>query len=70
MIKRVPASDCRDWKDVDQALRKMGKINIELARLEGDMTLKVNDVRAEYEKKAEGLKGERKSVEGGMEVFA
>jgi phage host-nuclease inhibitor protein Gam len=68
--KENPVSDFRDWNDVDCALRRMGEIDIGLTRLEGDMTLKVNEVRAEYEKKAEGLKGERKNIEARIESFA
>ena len=33
----------------------MGEIDIRLAEIEGDMTLKINEIRAEYEAKADGL---------------
>ncbi|HEY3277473.1 MAG TPA: host-nuclease inhibitor Gam family protein [Syntrophorhabdaceae bacterium] len=70
MKKESAASEYRDWNDVDRALRKLGEIDIRLARLEGDMTLRVNEIRADYEKRAEGLKRDRKNMEAGIEAFA
>ena len=70
MRKAAAFSEYRDWSDVDQALRRLGEIDIGLARLEGEMTLRINEVREEYEKKAGGLKGERKRTEARIEAFA
>jgi len=70
MAKRTAASSYTDWNEVDQGLRRMGEIDIRLARLEGEMTLKVNEIRADYDIKAEGLKAERKAVEEQISLFA
>ena len=57
------------WDEVDQKLRRMGEIDIAVLKLEGDMTLRINEIRAEYETKAEGLKYERLIIEGGIAAF-
>lgn len=70
MAKRITTSSYTDWNDVDQGLRRMGEIDITLSRLEGEMTLKLNEIRADYDTKAEGLKAERKSIEEQITLFA
>lgn len=60
----------QSWDDVDQGLRRMGEIDIRLTKLEGEMTLKLNEIRADYDAKAEGLKTERKVLEAEITLFA
>jgi phage host-nuclease inhibitor protein Gam len=57
------------WDEIDQKLRRMGEIDIAVLKLEGDMTLRINEIRAEYETKAEGLKYERLTIEGGIAAY-
>jgi phage host-nuclease inhibitor protein Gam len=70
MARAIKTSDYGDWNEVDQALRRMGEIDIRLLKLEGDMTLKLNEIRAEYDLKAEGLKAEKKKIEENIGLFA
>ncbi len=68
--KTVSDTGYQDWREIDQALRRIGEIDIDLGGMEGEMTLRVNEVRARYERKAEALKGERKKIEALVEAFA
>jgi phage host-nuclease inhibitor protein Gam len=52
-----------DWEAVDQALRRMGEIDIAIQKLEGEMTLRINEIRELYDNKAAGLKAERAALE-------
>jgi phage host-nuclease inhibitor protein Gam len=70
MAKRITTSIYNEWNDLDQGIRRMGEIDIKLTRLEGDLTLKLNEIREDYDAKAEGLRVERKNIEGQITVFA
>jgi phage host-nuclease inhibitor protein Gam len=70
MKRKEATSEYQDWNEVDAGLRRMGEIDIRLAEIEGDMTLRFNEIRAEYETKAEGLRGERKNIQANIELFA
>jgi phage host-nuclease inhibitor protein Gam len=70
MARKVAVSEYKDWNEVDNALRRMGEIDIRLAKLEGEMTLKVNEIKAEYDVKAEGLRVQRKALEEQITLFA
>jgi phage host-nuclease inhibitor protein Gam len=58
------------WDEVDQKLRRMGEIDIATERIEGEMTLRINEIRAYYEEEAEILKAERQALEDAINVFA
>jgi phage host-nuclease inhibitor protein Gam len=70
MATRNEESGYLGWHDVDIGLRRIGEIDIALSRLEGEMTLRINEVRARWEAKAEALKTERNRVHAGIELFA
>jgi len=69
MARKIEIKEYRDWQDVDNALRRMGEIDIKLGDLEGKMTLKINEIREEFDTKAEGLKAERKKLEAEITAF-
>ena len=69
-MKRDGMRGYESWNDVDQGLRRMGEIDIALAKLEGDMTLRIHRLKAEYDAKAAGMKDERKGIESSIECFA
>lgn len=69
MARKIEIKEYRDWQDVDNALRRMGEIDIKLSDLEGKMTLKINEIREEFDTKAEGLKAERKKLEAEITAF-
>jgi len=58
------------WDEVDQRLRRMGEIDIATERIEGEMTLRINEIRAHYEEEAEILKAERQALEDAINAFA
>jgi phage host-nuclease inhibitor protein Gam len=58
-----------DWIEVDQRIRRMGEIDIAIEKIEGDMTLKINEIRDQYEEKAEILKAERQILEDSITTF-
>jgi phage host-nuclease inhibitor protein Gam len=58
-----------DWGDVNEAVRRFGEIDIAIGRLEGELTLKTNDLKSEYEGKAQALALERKGIEEAVEGF-
>lgn len=58
-----------DWEQVDAALRRIGEIDIAIEKIQGDMTLKINEIKAQAEAKAEGLKKERKNLEKAISQF-
>ena len=70
MTRKAAISEYQDWNEVDAGLRRMGEIDIRLEEIEGDMTLRLNEISAEYEAKAEGLRGERKKIQTNIELFA
>lgn len=69
MTKRITTSVYNEWSDLDQGLRRMGEIDIKLAKLEGELTLKVNEIREDYDAKAEGLRAERKKITEQITAF-
>ncbi len=70
MARRITVSEYHNWNDVDGGLRRMGEIDMEITRLEGDLTLRVNRLRADYDRRAEGLKTARRTIEANIESFA
>lgn len=67
--KTKVAEKISDWDQVDAALRRMGEIDIAVEKIQGDMTLKINEIKAQAETKAEGLKKERKDHEDAITAF-
>ena len=58
------------WEEVDQKLRRMGEIQIALEKIEGDMTLRINEIKENYEPEAEALKAERQTLEEAISSFS
>jgi phage host-nuclease inhibitor protein Gam len=52
-----------NWKDVDQALKKIGELDIAIEKVNGDLTLKVNELKNEAKEKTDGLSDEKKELE-------
>ncbi|MBF0459749.1 MAG: host-nuclease inhibitor Gam family protein [Nitrospirae bacterium] len=64
-----PTVEFKTWDEVDSALRRMGEIDIAVEGIQGDMTLEVNELKAQAETKAEGLKKERQLIEKAITLF-
>ena len=58
-----------NWEDVNLAVRRMGEIDIQVDRLQGEMTLKVNEIKSKYDAKSQGLLAERKEIEKDITLF-
>jgi len=70
MARKATGKEYQDWSEVDAGLRRMGEIDIKLAQIEGRMTLRINETRAEFEAKALPLREERKTIYSSIESFA
>ena len=58
-----------NWEEVNLAVRRMGEIDIQVTKLEGEMTLKVNEIKSKYDAKSQGLLAERKNIEKDITLF-
>jgi len=52
-----------NWEDADGAIKRMGEIDIALAEINGELTLRVNELKDRAKKNAIGLESERKYLE-------
>ncbi|MEW5804331.1 MAG: host-nuclease inhibitor Gam family protein [bacterium] len=59
----------KDWPEVDQALRRMGEIEIALLDIEGAMNLQISKVKEEAVNQASALKAEYKALEKKITSF-
>lgn len=59
----------KNWDQVDEGLRRLGEIEIELGKIEGELTIKVNKAKEDADIFARGLKKEKKSLEVGISDF-
>jgi len=57
------------WDDVDAALKRMGEIDIEMANVAGEATLKINDIKEAAKVKVAGAESERKHLEKLVTIF-
>lgn len=62
-------SSIKTWDEVDQALRRMGEIDIATQKILGNLTLKVNGLKATAEEDAGPLNAERKEIEESVAAF-
>ncbi|MBF0321222.1 MAG: host-nuclease inhibitor Gam family protein [Nitrospirae bacterium] len=68
-MAKVKKSEIKTWDEVDAALRRMGEIDIAVESIQGNMTLQINELKAQAETKAEGLKKERQVIEKVITAF-
>lgn len=59
-----------DWNDVDDALRRLGEVNMLINDAEGRMTLQVNEIREDYDRETALIREEKAEIEQGIEDFA
>ncbi|MEJ5227214.1 host-nuclease inhibitor Gam family protein [Thermodesulfovibrio sp.] len=57
------------WQEVDEKLRRLGEIEIAIERVQGEMTLRINEIKAEAESKVAHLKQEKKAIEEEITEF-
>lgn len=57
------------WEEIDEALKELGELNIKKTRLEGEQTLKINEIKAETQAKAGIITSQIKDIEKNIERF-
>jgi len=60
---RKKKTTIQDWNEVDNALRRMGEIEIDIGEVEGNMNLAINGLKAKANQKIAPLEEERKGLE-------
>lgn len=65
----LKAPGLKTWDEVDQALRRMGEIDIATQKIFGNLTLKVNELKQRAENEAGPLNAERKEIEEAVAAF-
>lgn len=57
------------WGDVDNAIKRLGELDIAIANIEGNVTLEVNAIKERGKKNAEGLVVEREQLTKLIEAY-
>lgn len=68
MAKKIE-SIYRTWEEIDDALKTLGELNIQKTKLEGEQTLKINEIKEETSIKAGALQTQIKDIEKNIERF-
>lgn len=53
----------KNWEEIDNQLKKIGELKIEKTKLEGELTLKTNELKNCYSTKCEAIAKEIKTIE-------
>lgn len=69
MAKRKAVKVYADWNEVDQAVRRIGEIDIATTRLSGEMTIRINEVKEEYVTRAAAMLAEAKQLSAAVTAF-
>jgi len=59
----------KSWDDVDEAVRRMGELDIALERIQGEATVRINEIKDEAKRKSAPLSKERKDLEKQVQAF-
>lgn len=60
----------QNWDEVNEAMKKLGELNIEKQKLEGEQTIQINEIKAHAANVAGVLNDEIKKIEKDIERFA
>lgn len=58
-----------NWEQADEALRRMGEVDIALSEINGEMNIAINQLKESAKKDAAGLASERKYLEDQITHF-
>jgi phage host-nuclease inhibitor protein Gam len=58
-----------NWEEVDSTLKRLAEIEIKTAKINGEMTVQINDIKEDAAKKAEPLNIEKKALEAQITLF-
>jgi phage host-nuclease inhibitor protein Gam len=67
--KKTTATTLTSWDDVNDALRRLGEIEIARQEFEGRMTLEINETRARYAENFERMAREQAGIEANIAGF-
>lgn len=68
MAKKKETS-LHSWDEVNKALKELGEKKIKAENLEGEQTIKINEIKADYDLKAGVIQAEIKAIEENIELF-
>ena len=68
MAKKVE-SIYKNWNEVDEALKELGELNIAKTQIEGEQTVKINEIKADASAKAQAIQARIKEIEKNIERF-
>lgn len=70
-MRKVKSFELRvkSWEEVDVLLRRMGEIDVAISKIEGELTLRINEIKANADKKSEGLRKEYDELEQAITQF-
>lgn len=68
MAKKL--SKYQTWQEVDAAMKELGELNIKKQNLEGEQTVRINEVKADILSKTGVLQTQIKEIEKNIERFA
>lgn len=63
-------STYKSWEEVNSALKELGELNIKKQKLEGEQTVKINEIKAKTLEKAGAIKTQITEIEKNIERFA
>lgn len=67
--KKEATAELKDWSEVDETLKRMGEIDIEREKIDGRMTLKINEIKQDYAEQDKPLVLERDRLENSISAF-
>ncbi len=67
--RALRTTDFLTWEEINGALRRLGEIDIAIGRIEGNVTLQINEIKAKADIEAEALLTERKTIEQKIETY-
>lgn len=59
----------KNWDEVDAAIKKLGELEIKKTKLEGEQTIKTNEIIAAYKNRCVGIANEIKETKTEIERF-
>lgn len=68
-MTKKKTSSLKNWDSVNFTLKILGEKKIELEKLEGEQTIKINEIKRDFELKGRAIKTIIKNMEDDIELF-
>ncbi len=59
----------KSWDEVDKSLKKLGELEIQKTKLDGELTIKINELKEEYSTKGVAIKKEAEDIKKEISRF-